>query len=181
MIRNTLMPFVPDISREQSSIWHLQSLSCGSISMNSVELRSVLTTHYGGLIASGFDRARLEGHLPDGKKNYLDKFVESCAHDANKLQLSARSFEVLQAKVEADAIDLTTDQIRNVWNMFEATVPQDLGPLLEPHVPNVSALFELWKKTHLKHLDLSGLGIAIGHANAVRVFGLNVPLNIWIK
>jgi hypothetical protein len=53
--------------------------------------------------------------------------------------------------------------------------------LLAPHVPDIEQLFDLWQNTPLKNLKLNSVGIAIGHANAVRVTGFNAPLSAWIK
>jgi hypothetical protein len=98
------------------------------------------------------------------------------------LQPSAINREVFRNV--AAGTGLTAEQLDNVWNLFENTMlPSDseLISLLAPHVPDIEILFDLWHNTPLKNLKLNSVGIAIGHANAVRVTGFDAPLSVWIK
>jgi hypothetical protein len=180
-IATQLMPFVPNITKEASSYWHIESQSCGSIEMGQIDLLSIFRNSYTGVLGKGFDRQTLENHLPDGKKNAVDNFIVPCLQDASKLQPSAMRKSVFLELTGQAGLDseLTT----NVWNAFEATVPPktELIDLIRPHVPDIESLFTAWDETPMKHLKLTSVGLAIGHANAVRVTGFDAPLSIWIK
>ncbi len=180
-IAGQLMPFVPTITNEASSYWHIESQACGSIEMGQIDLLAVFRQNYAGVLGKGFDRQTLENNLPDGKKSALDDFIVPCLHDASKLQPAAiRKSAFIELTKQAG---LDEPAIVNVWNAFENTVPQksEVVDLVRPQVADVQRLFDAWDETSMKHLKLTSVGLAIGHANAVRVVGFDAPLNIWIK
>jgi hypothetical protein len=129
-------------------------------------------------MGAGFTRQQLEDYLSADHKNALDGLIIVSLRDPSKLQPAALNFEVL--KQRAMATGLTDDQLRNVWNGFDNSVP-DVRALIVDAVPEAEIIFQKWNDTPLKSFTLTSVGIAIGHANAARVIGLEAPLNIWIK
>jgi hypothetical protein len=105
------------------------------------------------------------------------------------LQFNALDKEIFHR--EAADTNLTPAQLDFIWNTFQnpfqntdqnrIIAESTLIALLAPHVPDIEQLFDLWQNTPLKNLKLNSVGIAIGHANAVRVTGFNAPLSAWIK
>jgi hypothetical protein len=180
-ISNRLMPFVADVSTEEASYWHLEAQGCATLEMGAIDLFAALRERYGGVLGSGFDRATLENHLPDGKKNALDAYVIGCVNDPSKLQPNGMNKDIFLEVAKPSG--LSVEEITNVWNGFANTIPQEEQILqrLEPVVPMVRSLFDLYKNTPLKHLKLNTIGIAIAHANAVRVIKFSAPLDVWIK
>jgi hypothetical protein len=180
-IQDNLIPFVPDLTDQQSSFWHLEAQSCATVEIGQISLTDIFRNSYGGLIGMGFDRQQLESHLPDGKKNALDAYIVPCLHNPEKLQPKAARKEVFQ-HVAKDS-GLTVSEIDTVWGLFEGTMVSEdtLITMLKPHVPGVEQLFQMWNSTPLKSLKLNSLGIAIAHANAKRVIGFETPLDIWLK
>jgi len=179
-ITKHLMPFVPNITEENSSYWHIESQACGSTEIGQVDLFSVFRKHYAGVLGKGLDRQKIEGKLPADKQDALDNFLIPCLHDHSLLQPHAIRLETFLEMTKPVGLDA---QARDVWEAFEATVPQkpDLIDLIKPHVPDIRSLFNAWDETPMKHLKLTSVGLAIGHANAVRVIGFDAPLGIWIK
>lgn len=74
-IRDSIIPFIRDISRENASYWHLEAQSCATIDITELMLSNIWKQVYGGILGRGFNRDQLESHLPDGQKNALDKFI----------------------------------------------------------------------------------------------------------
>jgi hypothetical protein len=177
-VENKLMPFGRNVSREDSSFWHIQSQSCGNIEMGELDLQTVFRANYGGVLGDGFTREQLESHLPDGKKNALDGLIIPCLNDPSKFQPAAIRFDVLRQK--AVNINLSEDELKNVWNLFEGSIT-DIPGRIASVAPEAPLLFDIWNSTSLKKLSLTTVGIAIGHANATKLVGLDAPLNIWIK
>jgi hypothetical protein len=180
-IRTQLMPFVPNVTREQSSYWHLVAQGCGTIEMGQINLYQALRHKYGGVMGRGFDRTQLESHLPADQKHVLDRHIIPCLHDQSKLQPNARQKSEF---LEGAAISgLTTEQLSNVWALFASTIlnQPDFIALLGGRVPSVQTLFDVWETTPLSHLHLNAIGIAIAHANAVQVVGFDADLKFWIK
>jgi hypothetical protein len=181
-IASQLMPFVPDITNEASSYWHIEAQSCGIVEMGVIDLLSIFRRTYAGVLGKGISRQTLETSLPEGKKNALDNFLVPCLHDTSKLQpkfaVRPQEFLDLTRQTGLDS-QLTT----NVWTAFENTVPPkpDMIALIKPYVQDIERLFSAWDETPMEHLRLTSVGLAIGHANAVRVIGFDAPLNVWIK
>jgi hypothetical protein len=178
-VENKLMPFAKDVSREESSFWHMQAQSCGNIEMGVIDLQTIFRRSYGGVLGDGFTREQLEASLPDGKRTVLDGLIIPCLNDASKLQPAAIRFDVLK-EMAADKIELTEGELQNVWNLFEGTIT-DIPGRVSSAVVEAPLLFDIWNNTRLKNLSLTSVGIAIGHANATKVVGFDAHLNIWIK
>ena len=179
-VQDKLIPFAKNVSREDSSFWHIQAQSCGTIEMGEVDLQGVFRRNIAGVLGDGFTREQLEADLPDGKKTALDGLIIACLNDPLKLQPAAISFDTLTQRAETLSVDLTEAELRNVWNLFEGTITDAPGRIISV-APEGPLLFDVWNNTPLKRLSLTSVGIAIGHAHATKVIGLNAQLNIWIK
>lgn len=183
-----ISPLLPDISTEPASYQYLEAQSCGNLAIGVIRTQvhdvvQLFRVNYGGIFSKGFDRDLLESHLPDGKKDTLDKkeLIIPCLNDPTKLQLKAINKEAF-IKSCADS-DLSQEQLTNVWNMFEATIwnGEEFLSSVEKHVPDIRKLVDLWGTSNIQNLNLTTVGIAIGHANLKRLSGINADLSTWIK
>jgi hypothetical protein len=57
----------------------------------------------------------------------------------------------------------------------------DIKNLIIRDIPSMSKVFDSWDSSSLKNLELTGVGIAIAHANYRRKTGDTMDLSIWIK
>ncbi len=178
-LAKNVMPFVMDPFPGDAAFMHIEATSCGSLSIGEVDMRGALIGNYGGVLGMGFDRAKLEEHLPDGKKNALDGFIIPCINNSTLLQPNGVRRDIF-VKNATRGTDIDPTTIHSVWNAFENTIPEDIVALISPHLPHAHRLFAIWKDASIKSLELNTLGIAIAHANAVRVVGWKAPLSIWI-
>ena len=182
-LNTSVAPFMSDISTEESSYSYLEAQSCAVTSVMSTDLYSIWKQLYGGLFSKGLTNEQILAHLPDGKKGILEgtALVLRCLNDATKFQLNAVNREVFHR--EAARVALDKNERDNLWNMFEGSMwsKQELIDNLLPRVPTIKRLVELWDTTPLNHLTLTSVGIAIAHANCVRLVGLDADLAIWIK
>lgn len=180
-IRSTIMPFVPNISHEQTSYLHLAAQSCGSLEFGELKFYNILRHNYGGILGRGFTRSELESHLGEVNKNAIDHCIIQCVNDSKKLQPNGISKEIFKKFAINSGV---SDQILdNIWTMFENTMydEKEIIGTLSTHVPEIEDLFIAWDQTSMKNLSLNTVGIAIAHANAVRVINFTPPLNVWIK
>ncbi len=180
-LREGVMPFFDDLSSEQMSFSYLEARSCASISLAEIKFPQLLSSIYGGALGHGVDRADIEAHLPDGRKDALDPFIIPCLHDAAKFQPNGLNSSVFTEATRNT--ELPRDTIKNVWNVFANSIPSgdNLIQMLLPHVPNIDKLRDIWDSTPLRQLQLNSLGITIGHANAIRLVKFDGPLEAWIK
>jgi hypothetical protein len=178
-IQQQFVPFAKNVSHEQASFWHLQAQSCANIgSVSSFDLLTALKRNYGGVLSEGFTRDELQNHLPEGKRNALDQWIIPCLNDNTKLQF--RFLNVDAFKKEAAQSGLTEDELQNAWNLFDSRA-HNARERINSVAPDAHVVFEAWQSTLLHRTSLTSVGIAIGHANATRIVGLNAPLSIWIK
>ena len=76
------------------------------------------------------------------------------------------------ADTQANAYRRLRDQYRvTEFRIMEA---------LEPHFGRIEVLEDVWSKSAIRFADLTSVGIAIAHANAVRTSGFDGPLSVWI-
>jgi hypothetical protein len=177
-------PFLNDLSREESSFSYIESQGCGTVSITSMTLRDIIAANYGGLISKGWDEEAFSslvtqyGLLPFANNPQV---FRSCLQDASKKQANAVRKDVFEEV--GRAAGMTPEQITGVWTNFEATMMSrdELVAALEPLFTSAGKLFSLWDETPLKSLLLTSVGIAIAHANSVRVAGFDADLSIWIK
>jgi hypothetical protein len=45
----------------------------------------------------------------------------------------------------------------------------------------MASLFDLWDNTDMKHFEISSVGIAIAHANLLRIMPEFGELSIWVN
>ncbi len=182
-LQQFLPMLVPQISEEQSSYTYMEAQGCASImQFVNADLRMLLVPNYAGVLSNGFDEEKLKSHLPDGKKDIFQRtnIVIPCMHDNTKLQFNALAHDDFFAKTKG--FDLTEPERQNLWNMFGGTVwnKEEIIANL-PDVPELGTLFGYWSKTPLGKLNLTSVGIAIGHAYLVHIADFDADLSIWIK
>lgn len=177
-----IAPLLPDVSEKIASYQFLEAQSCGMISsFGSTDVVEIFRRNYAGVLSSGFDREQLESHLPPDRPHDLDSVLIPCLNDPDKLQFAAQDRDVFDAKTKD--IDLTKDQMNNIWNMFTNTVWSGDAFItkVEPVAPQIRTLARLWKETPLGRFVPNATGIAIGHSNLVRTCKLDADLSIWIE
>jgi len=186
-VSGQVMPFVPDVSEEAASYMHIEAQGCAKIELGEIQVGDIFRRQYGGVLGKGFDRKQLEEHLGEDRKTALDTtgsdgraLIIPCINDNSKWQLNAitKSTFIEQAKTTK----LEEERLNNVWNLFESTLFEDEELVVKMSaVSGIADLFRKWRNTPLKSLSLNTVGIAIAHANAVRVVKFDAPLTIWIK
>ena len=104
-----------------------------------------------------------------------------CLNDPNKFQFGLLNRAAFDKATES--LGLAPPELNHVWNLFESKMwtNEEIIQGISPSLPEVSDLFRLWDSTQLKHLTLTSVGLAIGHASLVRVGRFEADLSIWIQ
>lgn len=172
-------PFVGLLSKNNSCYWHLSYSGCGSISIGSVNILKVLRQRYPGLFSKGFTDKNLQQNgiiLPIESEIFI-----MCLHDGAKLQINALDNEVLRDKAAQLNLDLAEiDKLIGVNNTFLMS-DAEIKDYIEQLRPYMKSVFDVWENSYMKNLDLTIVGIAIGHANIKRLVGEFTDLSIWIN
>ncbi len=180
-LNNQIMPLVDDVPEGVSAIWHIESQSCGKTSVMSADLRSILIGNYGGILGKGLPLpALLESVSLDHKQAAESSLLQPFRIWPN-FQPNALSLEVYKETFKS--ADISVAELESIWNSYISSVPQgdELVSMLQETVPGIEKLFHVWDLRGLKSLELNSVGIAIGHANAMRTADFNAPLDIWIN
>lgn len=184
-LRRNVDPLINDISDTRASYEYLVSQACCTISIGSKNLRNLLVEKYGGLMSGGFELNEYRECLSKEKREVIDSrlLLIQCLHDASKYQVNGVTKENFEYLVRTKNINLSVDEMTNLWNLNSSKFwdEQEIIVKLEPVVPNISRLFELWKSTPLENMILSAVGIAIAYSNLIRVCNFDADLSIWIN
>lgn len=178
--RKFILPFIDDLSMNEAAYWHIDSQSVGSMAAFGQDLRSILIKRYGGLFGAGFELSDLEASYPD-RKSALGDILCASVRENGKHQPKATSQDVFLKMYTGKGF--SEDELNSIWARFEGTIPNndEFVAFVESKCAGFARLWKIWKETPLKSLQLNAAGLAIAHANAVRVVKWDAPLSEWIK
>lgn len=175
-LRGFVMPFASGLPLSKAPYRHLQYTSCAQVEFPSYPLGDIFSSAYPGLFSVGIS-------VHDGIFSDIDldsSLVRPRPEDDNKVQLN---FGTENALVDAAAgLGLASDVIEKLKAAMKnsrMSAAQALSTVLD-RIPEMKLLSEVWENSLLNHLTLSGVGIAIAHANVRRVTGVEFDLRIWI-
>ena len=170
-----VLPFVLGASEKQSAYQHLEYAGCGTISIGSTTIERAFRKLYAGLFSGGLSSEKVTD-FPEDHRSLL----VPCLQDPDKLQIGVTDGETLDKLLqERGATPEATAFVKQAFEeqtMAEADVR---GAVLKVR-PGAEALFKKWSDTQMKHLTLTSVGIAIGHANLQRKTGEKLDLSLWI-
>ena len=142
----TVCPLLPDVSEEESSYSYLESQSCASVTMMTVNLHDVWKSQYGGLFSKGMAIDQLKDALPADKKTVLDgtAALMQCLNDSAKLQLKALNKDTFKKFIKTINIALSDPEVD--LDGIESTMwsNDEMLKALAPTVPCIEELFRLW-------------------------------------
>jgi hypothetical protein len=182
----TVLPFVDDVSDDDSSYLYLEAQNCGSLPVLAQhDLRGLLIASYGGVLSNGTSKDNLKNSLPAEWQYIVEnpRLVIPCIHDTDQWQISTIDKPTFINQLAKYQIAVPEDVAANVWNANEAAFWSEaqMSERIGARLPKFTTLAKLWGSTPLKSFRLSTIGIAIGHANARRIVRLEADLTTWIK
>lgn len=176
-IQGNVMPLVADASRRAHSYQHIEYVGAGSIGIGTVGFGQAISSKGPGWFTTGFTRQEVGDILG----NLLDNpnlFIE-CLRDSDRLQLSLIHEEDLEDWARSHGVADRVSALRSVFHM--GRVPEHvIREELCERIPGGADLIALWTDTPLQRMQLTSVGIAIGHGYWRRVTGGSAPLSIWI-
>jgi len=174
-----VQPFVSKLSKNQACFQHLEFSGCGSISMGTNSLQSILGTTYQGLFLKGFDKDEIQKREISIGMNPL--FFIPCLNDLQKIQVRANSAEALTKAMESQNIsEEDKPKIIALFNLNKMNENEIKEKCIQIR-PYMETIFDIWSESSLANFTLTSVGIAIGHANIKRLSGEFSNLSIWIN
>lgn len=210
--KNAISPFIKDLKVESSSYTYMESLGCLSLNhLVSRSLLDIVNANYRELFTDGFTLKELTDSISDQTKHPQARNLVIPVNAANSAQfLNVSSFgqlivnsssvlppsntqsEKFRFRVLSTAdLDKLLDQI-GLSDPDKAAVkslvnskhwsPQFMTDKLSTDVPEYSNLNNMWAKINFQKVNLTSVGIALGHASLARTYPqFKAPLSIWIK
>jgi hypothetical protein len=173
-----LASFADMVSGRRADYQHIQSTGAGYISAFSLELGAAFAEIARGFFTTGFTADK----VPDDLRPYLadPEIFVPCLRDPQKLQVNAPTRQGVIDLAAAKGID--SDKLERLSN--EGVMgPPGIQSELVSVLPFMRTIFERWDNndSSLKNLELTSVGIAIGHAYWRQATGsTDVPLDIWL-
>jgi hypothetical protein len=179
MLNTRINPYIDEISQSQASYAYLEAQRCANNGMMVSSFRDLLIGNYSGLLTKGFSREQLGNQCPALSLDNTNLVVPAL-RDPSRLQLNCISEEVWKDVCVTQGVD---DQTRQAaWSVMQNSLMTQEEIILElkTSVPRIEDAFSAWDNTPIKGLQLTSVGIAIGHSYATSS-GYEAPLSVWIN
>ena len=178
-LSHRLAPFIDDLPNSEASYQHLEFTRCGSISLGSNTITSIFKIKYPGVFTKGFTWEEFHNKVSQVKGS--EKLLLPCLRDISRFQFNAAYHDQLKsAALKLGISDADCTKIDGFWDqhlMSDEEIKADLIARNE----KMARLFTLWDNTPMKHMTLTSVGIAIGHAFTRSKTGDSDNLAIWIN
>lgn len=164
-LERQILPWFP-VAADELDIYHLSYTGCASIAAGGCTMASAFWQVWPGLWQKGLE----EDRIPEGLRGHLgdSSLFHPSLHDPTKPQVNATNKPV--ARLLAGQRGVDGDEFANLLDaahLSESEINDFTGGLLPGWVECIAE----WDGSQLKHLELTPVGIAIGHANARRRLG----------
>lgn len=174
-----ILPFTSTLSKEASLYQHLEFAGCGSISIGSSNIETIISHTYKGIFSKGFTKEEFEKtEIPFDK---YPQIIIPCLQDNTKFQLAAIDDDALTELAKAlNVQDAELNKVKPLMNKNQMN-ETEIKELLKQQGEFMNSLLDIWDNSHLKNMTLTSVGIAVATANLRRKTGISVDLGIWIK
>lgn len=178
ILNDRINPYIDDISKSKSSYSYLEAQRCANVGMMITNFRELLMGSYGGFLMKGAAPQDIKVAFPQVDLSNSTLFLPAL-RDPAKIQPKALVKEVWDSF--ATPSHIRPEDRDGVWHYFMNTImtQEEIISSLVTHVPRIGDAFTAWDKTPVNSLQLTTVGLAIGHAYA-STHGLKASLSTWI-
>jgi hypothetical protein len=178
-LNKSIDPYIDDISKSDASYSYLEAQRCANKGVLHTKFRDLLVNTYPGLFFKGLTLGEFEARVPNlDVKNPM--LITRSLHDQTKLQLNALNKDTWMGNAEMHKVAVATRN--DAWNTAQNTLmsEEEIISTFIQHVPRIKDAFEVWSNTPIHSLQLTSVGVAIGHSYATKS-GFKADLSIWIN
>lgn len=179
LLEEHIGPLMDDLSMGTVDIQHLQYAGCLAKGISEASFHDTLTLQYGHIYARGFApeivTTVLQPYLSD-QRFFVDFDEEGrLIRTASGLERALNGTRDL-SRFMADEQAASFLRLNREYRESELQIIDRL----EPYFKRIRELEEAWSRSAIRTAELTSVGIAIAHANAVRTSSFDGPLSIWI-
>jgi hypothetical protein len=178
-LSHRLAPFIDDLPDSQASYQHLEFTRCGSTSLGSHTIPNIFKQKYPGVFTKGFSWN--EFHNKASQIKGSEKFLLPCLRDVSRFQFNAAYHDQLKSEaLKLGISDADCAKLDSFWEQYLMS-DEEIKADLFARNEKMARLFTVWDDTPMKHMTLTSVGIAIGHAFSRSKTGDSDNLAIWIN
>lgn len=159
---------------------HLESISCWTLTNNNTEsLLDIISKKYSGYFQTGFTQTQLSKTGINGSDQ--EKLIFKSPNNPSKLQFNTLNH--IQLSLQYQILNLDNNIRKNLNKLFNTHMldKNEIAHEIVSTCPGMGELFGVWDRNNLGKIELTGSGIAIGHA-ALKNHAPDIPdLSYWIN
>ncbi|MFE1299867.1 LPO_1073/Vpar_1526 family protein [Streptomyces sp. NPDC058731] len=177
-LTKVVAPTVEGLRATDGDLRHLQYAGCLSIDISEKPLSGILAQTYPAFFTKGFTREE----IGEGLREIGPPAIIPCLRDPSKFQVGAMDnsavVEHLVPDLGLEEHSAELQRLMNVNLMPGDEIEEEFASL---H-PNLRNLVDVWGTTAIRRCDLTGVGMALGHANLRRILGeeFSAGLEVWV-
>lgn len=178
VLNQRIDPFIDDLTTHESSFAYLEAQRCATVSLGSMEMRDILVGEYPAFFIKGASADQYTSISPETLAR-RELFIPALLNPT-LLQPNATS------KTHWDDVSrkfgIPDHDSEQAWIVAQNTAMsrEEIISSYRDKVPRIADAFEVWDSSQFKSLNLTTVGIAIGHAYAKKS-GFAADLRIWIQ
>lgn len=176
-----IVPFIEKLTSERTAYSHIEYLGCGHTRAGDYgSLEVVIKDIYKVFLSRGFTEEEFISAQIGDIESFKWALME-CMHDTQKLQFNFYDENTLIDQCSRN--NVPTEIVERIKPLIDNTTktPDEVKSIVLSFHPSLQKLFDIWNGSPIKSLELTGVGIAIAHANYRRKKSDTMDLSIWIK
>lgn len=172
-------PIINGISENYTDIQHLLYTGCGTESIGSVNIYTILKDRYPGIFSKGFSKNEYE--KLQIQKPLTDSLFNKATTNEDRYYIYATSYDNLDEIASRHGFN--NEDKSKLKNLLKQSLmsENEIKKVISDNCNFMSEAMEIFNKTEISHFFLSSVGITIAHANMKHKLGAFANLDIWIK
>ncbi len=180
-IDSKLLKFYPENFDSYSFFTHFQFTGCCTLLTEGSKykpLEQIILKRYKGLFNKGFTNEKFLEVVEEDSQSFIN-IVTKCLQEPSLLQLNALTDEVLDYEIKKYNYQEKEQKLKLLFN--QTTMPEnDVVDYLNSINPRIKDLFTIWKKTDIKSLRPTSVGLVIAIINYNNKTGSNIKIEGFI-
>lgn len=175
-VEELLQPLSQNIAKLQTAYQHIEYVGAASISVLEIKLADLMRRTTPGLFTKGFERDQIPDELTGLRE--VSGFFVPCLRDPSKLQVGLQDADGIAAAMKhlgLTDLEPAVLQLLDVGRMSDEEVEVEM----RQRCPAFGPTLTLWDEGPLRFMQLTSVGIAIGHAIWRQISGKQADLRQW--
>lgn len=181
-IEHYLMPFISNLPREESLLYHLEFSGCIGIHQQIKTIQHLFRNKYTKLFTKGFKYSDFRRILGEDKFKFYEskKLIVNSSLDDSKYNFQARNENHLLDILTSMNCDNDFVKSRTLFLRGSINEKEIIKRIDSFHDGNMREFILFWNKTSMKKMSLTSVGFAVAIANIRRKINISFNLEKWL-